>query len=297
MSRLASITGGFSGFKFVGRTTSAVVGQAEWISPTTTTWTVPAGVYSISMVSVGGGQSGYGGTATSAAIGGAGGALAYRNSYAVTPGQVLDIIVGAGGLGVVGAGAKNNGSDSIISISGTIICQAKGGTQGGFTDPLISGQVSYGGGYGGSGSWISGPSRATNGGGGGAGGYSGVGGGHGGDYTNGYTGLKGSGGSGGGGSGSSSANYNERGGGGGGVGIYGLGTTAAAGNGNGGSGGTNQYTSATTGQGGMGGSYGGGGGGARTTTTYKGGDGGDGAVRIIWPGNTRLFPATGTADV
>jgi hypothetical protein len=28
-----------------------------------------------------------------------------------------------------------------------------------------------------------------------------------------------------------------------------------------------------------------------------GGKGGDGAVRIIWPGNTRTFPSTNTGNV
>jgi hypothetical protein len=39
---------------------------------------------------------------------------------------------------------------------------------------------------------------------------------------------------------------------------------------------------------GVGGSYGGGG---------NSGGAGTGAVRIIWPGNTRSFPSTNTADM
>ena len=74
--------------------------------------------------------------------------------------------------------------------------------------------------------------------------------------------------------------------------------------GGGGSGGANGYcgnacrscflTSHTNG-----GNYGGGGGGGATSTyqnTYQGGLGGVGAVRIIWPGNTRSFPSTCTGS-
>ena len=72
--------------------------------------------------------------------------------------------------------------------------------------------------------------------------------------------------------------------GGGGVGVFGLGASGAAGGCNGGSGGTN----------GIGGNVGG----PSNGGNYGGGTGGGGgsqiggAVRIVWPGNTRLFPST-----
>jgi hypothetical protein len=45
--------------------------------------------------------------------------------------------------------------------------------------------------------------------------------------------------------------------------------------------------------GGCGGSYGGGGGSAYSGGTgMRGGYGSRGAVRIVWPGNTRQFPST-----
>jgi hypothetical protein len=50
-------------------------------------------------------------------------------------------------------------------------------------------------------------------------------------------------------------------------------------------------TSAAPGSGGSGLTYGGGGGGNFS------GNGGVGAVRIIWPGTSRYFPSTGTANV
>jgi hypothetical protein len=53
----------------------------------------------------------------------------------------------------------------------------------------------------------------------------------------------------------------------------------------GGSGGTNGSASA-------GGTYGGGGPGSPAFS-----QGGSGAVRIIWPGTTRLFPSTGTGNL
>lgn len=127
---------------------------------------------------------------------------------------------------------------------------------------------------------------AASGGGGGAGGYSGNGG-KGGTFPGNANITAGSGGAGGGGM-ASTNNMAYQGQGGGGVGVFGQGASGAAGGCNGGSGGTK-------GNGGnVGGSSGGG--------VYGGGTGGGGgsqtggAVRIIWPGNTRLFPSTGTAD-
>jgi hypothetical protein len=78
--------------------------------------------------------------------------------------------------------------------------------------------------------------------------------------------------------------------GGGGVGILGQGTSgargastqcASLGGGRGGSGGANAASG--------GGAYGGGGGYICVGNAYPGGVG---AVRIVWPGNTRSFPST-----
>jgi hypothetical protein len=78
--------------------------------------------------------------------------------------------------------------------------------------------------------------------------------------------------------------------------------------GGGGSGGNNGNNGQLSG-GGSGGIYGGGGGGAAyfecydaemnpvSFGDYPGGSGGSGAVRIIWPGNTRLFPSTNTGQI
>lgn len=115
------------------------------------TWTVPAGVTSISVVCVGGGGGGGGRaylsvstgasnvTAAGYGGGGGGGALAYTNNYTVTPGQVIIIGVGAGGkAGTDGAYANSTyayagqqGGQSYAQISGgSTICAANGGSGG-----------------------------------------------------------------------------------------------------------------------------------------------------------------------
>ena len=77
------------------------------------TWTVPAGVTSVSALLVAGGGGGgrYGGG------GGAGGIL-YNTSTTVTPGQSLQVVIGSGGLGWVGdaqsGGQANNGGNTIF---------------------------------------------------------------------------------------------------------------------------------------------------------------------------------------
>lgn len=253
------------------------------------TWTVPDGVTSISAVCIGGGGGGAGGDGT-LDMGGGGGGLSYRNSIAVTPGQVLTITVGAGGSGGSSA-AGGSGGDSSIAKSGATVLHAGGGGAG---TGLSSGTLNNGGsggstlGYdgGGDGGGAGTASGiAVGGGGGGAGGYSGDGG-DGGTIASGAG--AGSGGGGGGGVYGSVA-----GGGGGGTGILGEGSSGAAGvgtggqGGGGGSGGDNGSNSGNSNGAGIGGLYGGGGGGADST----GSDGADGAVRIIW-GAGRAFPST-----
>lgn len=268
-------------------TTDIIAGQIAFISTGSTTWTVPDGVTSISVVAVGGGQSGASTTSsTNGGPGGAGAWLAYRNNITVTPGTTIDLNIGGGGNNNSNAYAKANGGNSVVSFSGTTICLAQGG--GLLTDPGISGQVTYKGGNGGGGGVYS--SQEVCGGGGGAAGYSGVGG-------NGSSGISsatnpaaGSGGA----RGSSYYGYNIGTSGAGGVGILGRGT-----DGNvtykGGSGGGNGVVITSGSYGGLGGNYGGGGGGSRNGG-FRGGTGGQGAIRIIWPGNLRYFPDTRTGD-
>lgn len=84
------------------------------------TYTVPAGVNSITVHAWGGG--GGGGSRTTNGGGGGGGSGAYSYSeIAVTPGQTFTVTVGSGGS------PGNNGSDTRVSISGTTYVLAKGG--------------------------------------------------------------------------------------------------------------------------------------------------------------------------
>jgi len=238
-------------------TTSVIEGQQAYTSAGSYSWVAPAGVTSVSVVAVGGGSS----------TGGGGGGLGYKNGYTVAAASSYTVSVGSAG------------NDSyFVSVS-----DAKGGGgQAGGTGGTYAGT---GGGNGGEGTYTFGGSYM--GGGGGAGGYSGTGG-RGGGATGDATA-----GSGGGGGGAYRVTYTPgaAGNAGGGVGILGSGSSGAAG-GFGGSGGANG-TTGSGGYGGVGGAYGGGGG----TGDSSGGLGGKGAVRIIWPGTTRYFPSTNTADV
>lgn len=278
------------------------VAQTVYDVPGTYDFVVPSGVSSISAVAVGGGRGG------NTYYGGAGGSLRYKNTISVTPGETLTVVVGAGGTGlntIVSTGG-NVGGNSSIARSGTNLLLARGGGQ-------TTTEVSDGGAAGGAGG-IGLTKTGTygvvyfGGAGGGAGGYAGAGG-----VGGGTTPAAGTGGAGGGGGRNTSAaqespgvlTYGMYGGGGGGVDIDGQGSNGAAGvngtntatqGGGGGSGGTNgAYV--------LSGTYGGGGPGgfserntAGTETRAAGGPGGDGAVRIILPGDVRLFPSTRTAN-
>ena len=286
------------------------------------TFTVPTGVTSISIVTVGGG--GGGSTVTSKdASGGGGGALCYLNAYAVTAGSTFTVTVGAGGaLSTSGTGGTG-GTTSVKTSGGTIIVNAAGGS-GGISSTGSSGTISGGvggtsslagttcwpGGAGGSVALATG-ATTLHAGGGGAAGYLGAGG-VGGASSSSSCGTAptspvGNGGGAGGGSGTSTSVYSSLmlGGSGGGVGLFGVAnsgtvgsnycaTSNTAGVGSPGGGGSTDSagggasalgTGGAGGSAGTGGLYGGGGGSAA---------GGGGAVRIIWGPNpdagTRSFP-------
>ena len=289
-------------------TTMAMPTEAAYTTPGTYTFIVPAGVTSVSAVAVGGGCGG------ADIYAGGGGGLGYRNNYSVTPGASITIVVGAGGNGVADNAPGAGGS----STTGTIGVTGNGGS--GTSGGSYSGASGGGSGGNGSYSWYGAGA-------GGAAGYSGSGGGG----NRGNNGSAGQGGGGGGGTGG--REYGNQvtggsytflaGGGGGGVGILGQGANGAGGiyssgsaanqNGKGGSGGADAGTGAS--YGGNGGLYGGGGGAgsyyenygnnldyygnlyAISFAEYAGGNGGGGAVRIIWPGTTRLFPSTNTGTM
>jgi hypothetical protein len=252
-----------------------VPGAVSYTTTGTYSWTVPAGVTSISAVLVGGGSGAYNAVSGTA---GSGGALRWINDLSVTPGETITVVVGNGGNGATSVGTQSGGFSS-LSRGVTELIRAAQGASVANTSPigtLVSGSTSgagtgfIGGGAGGAGATSTGGF-----GGGGAGGYSGNGG-----SGGAITASAGTGGGGGGGGGSSSAS--GTGGPGGGVGIFGEGTSGVAGtgvaSGTGGAGG-NGSGSATFGGGG-GGNQGAGGGTA----------GRAGAVRIVW-GTGRAFPA------
>lgn len=271
-------------------------GEAVFTAIGDTSWTVPAGVTSISVVAVGGG--GAGSTSTSAGGGGSGGDLRYYNNLSVTPGETLTITVGIGG--VTGTNSGDGGFSGVYRSGGaTTLLEAAGGGGGTTAAPrpqngtssTIGGSI--GGGDGGAGATASGAVQC--GGGGGAGGYSGAGGA--GAFLTSGNASDGTGGAGGGGGGGGDT---DTAGNGGGVGLFGVGEDGLGG-----------LNNTANGFSGTGGSYGDGG--LDTDTTgaqsfnmiapFGNGGGGDdngieasnagqGGVRIVWPGTTRSFPST-----
>ena len=256
-------------------------GQVTFLAPGSHLWTCPSGVTSVSCVVIGAGAAGDQNTA------GGGGGLSYKNNISVTPGETYEIHVGRPGhytgsnitaeversgtysaaFGMTAGGGRNNSSTSSTNNSG-------GGASGG--DANYSGGA--GGAYGG----------YPNSGGGGAAGYTqnGSAGGNGTgapNYIAGAGGDAGNAGTSGGYGGAAGGNY--YGGQGGGTGLYGIGADAQQGS----SPGAFTY---------RGGTYGGGAGSRGGGPSHSSGwaNGGNGAVRIVWPGDTRQFPSTNLGD-
>lgn len=162
-------------------------------------WVVPAGVSSVNYLVVGGGGGGGTGVSASQGCGGGGGGQVLTGTLAVTPGQVLNVSVGAGGAAA--SAGQNSVFGSITAHGGNPGAEYNGGFVGGSTA----------GGSGGGGS--SSPSGGV---GGDGGVVSGVG------INSGGNGLAGStayGGGGGGGSGGAGANGTGSAGGAGGIGL------------------------------------------------------------------------------
>lgn len=246
-----------------------------------TSWVVPPGVTSVSIVAVGGGGRGRNDNrAGQYTGGGGGGALVYRNNITVVPGQYYSIDSGSTNASTV----KLCASFIISAAAGLSAVSPAGysGAGGVYSSTNLYGGTG-GGGSGGTGGY--GSTTTSPGAGGGAGGYSGAGG------AGCWAGL-------GGGGGGGRYGY-QAGGGGGGVGLFGQGANGAAGiygsstasGGRGGSGGINACPGNSVG--GSGGRYGGGGGAGRLGASVNYGIG---AVRIVWPGSTRQFPSTCVAS-
>jgi hypothetical protein len=257
--------------------TPDVNGQTAYTTAGTFSFVAPAGITSVSVVTVGGG-GGYicYNCICEGRAGGGGGALAYKNNISVTPGCSYAVIVGS---------ASGTGAGGTSSFVNTSTVAAGGGTvsgvvpyQGGKGGVVVAG-TGFAGGKGGN----AGGAAVVRSGAGGAGGYSGVGG-NGANF--GGNGTAGAGGGGGGGAVASACYPCYFGGSGGGVGILGQGCNGAGGIGNS----TLAIANGSPGSGGSGQLYGGG-------TSTAGSNGGVGAVRIIYPGTTRSFPSTNTGNL
>ena len=252
-------------------TTSAAPGSQSYTSAGTYSWVAPAGVTSVSAVTIGKGGKG---TAYCNCgyyvFGGSGGGLGYRNNISVTPSASYTVYVPC----------YCYGGASTYFINLCTVSGSNNGSHGG-----------TGGGNGGGGGYWTYDCCPKAAGGGGAGGYSGAGG-----CGGGALGLSGGNGAGGGAAGGNGASSGGASAGkpGGGVGLFGQGSSGTSGtNAGGGSGGTSAcgFTA---------GSYGGG---ARASNNGAPGpgspntyNGAGGAVRIVWPGNTRTFPSTGVGS-
>jgi hypothetical protein len=262
-------------------------GQVEYTTAGTYTWVAPAGVTQVAVVCIGGGSSG--------AYGGAAGGLAYRNFAPVTPGNSYTVVVGGGGAATTSY-PGNAGGDSYITLDGGLQTRATGA--GGTYLPGSPSGTYTGGGSGGA------QPGDNNGPGGGAGGYGGSGGSAGraaAAYGGGPNGTAGGTGAGGGGAGGYLDGGYTYGAGGGGASLYG-GAGGAGGSipsyGTGGAGGAASATGVAAGGNGSWGT----GAGQSTGGDYGGGGaansaGGKGAVRIIWPGQTRAYPSTRTGNL
>ena len=288
--------------------TAIATGQQSYTSSGTYSWVAPAGVTKISVLAIGRGGNGSPAIECCGNVfsggGGGGGGLAFRNNQTVTPGASYSVTITPWAQGVTGVdGSYMMDTGFVMGKHGK---NAWGnGNSGGasyqFNLLAESGYSGRSGGAGGAGNGGAGW-NAGGGGGGGAGGYLACGGaaGNAGDTHSG-----GQPGGGGGGGGKASSGYIRGGGGGGGVGVLGIGSSGAGGtNGSGGGGGscgTAGSSSGTSVYGQGGGTYGGGGGGGAagnsSAALYGGGAGGSAIVRIIWPGNTRVFPSTNTGNM
>jgi len=200
--------------EFTSGVLADAIGQEEFTTPGTHSWTAPAGVTSICVVCVGGGAGG-----TGIMQGGGGGGLGYKNNIVVAPGSSYTVVVGAGGTGtdVEYPSVWPEGEDSYFISTTTV--KGGGGGISGYTSEEGGTFVGDGGGNGGH--------DTTHGAGGGAGGYSGDGGG-GNTYGGSGTVVSGAGSGGGGGAGSQQ-NLTTGGAGGGGVGLEGQGNDGVAG--------------------------------------------------------------------
>jgi hypothetical protein len=105
----------------------------------TSNYTIPAGYTSVDIFCVGGGGGGgrgQDGSSSSSGYGGGGGGGGYTSTVgnvAVSAGQVLNCVVGAGGNANSG-NVQPDGGVTSVSRSGTVLCTANGGNSPGYKD-------------------------------------------------------------------------------------------------------------------------------------------------------------------
>lgn len=97
--------------------TGGVVGQVQWTVPGTYQWTVPEGVTEVSVLLVGAGS--HGRVVNSGCYGGLGGAVRWKNKIAVTPGQVIPIVVGDPGEDEIISAAFILGNENSMALRST----------------------------------------------------------------------------------------------------------------------------------------------------------------------------------
>jgi hypothetical protein len=121
---------------------------ANYTTPGSHTWTVPAGVTAVNIIVVGGGGGGGGGSTDSqypGGGGGGGGQVYSANNISVTPGSGISIVVGAGGaLGATNTAGVSGASSSFNSTLSAV--GGGGGLAGGSTTKGVGGPAGGAGG-------------------------------------------------------------------------------------------------------------------------------------------------------
>ena len=94
----------------------------QYKDPGTYSFLIPNGVNTISVLAIGGGGAGDdGNTGDGGGGGGAGGACAVASNVAVTPGNTITVVVGAGGASGQGKGVKaENGGNTTVTVGNAI---------------------------------------------------------------------------------------------------------------------------------------------------------------------------------
>jgi len=156
---LAVVSSGTINFSdFYGKTSQTTSNYTSAV--TAATFTVPRGVTAVNVSTIGGGGGGGGavfsGDGHGAGNGGSGGYI--LQTIAVTPGEILTITVGAGGIHGTSSGTGGTGGTSTVSRGTTTLFSATGGAGG---KGVIGDNAPAAGGAGGSPGGVAGSYQAT----------------------------------------------------------------------------------------------------------------------------------------